>query len=152
MTDREVRLLGSGIMLLVLLFGRGALAADLPLGTVFYSPAERAELVAKRDGGTMKKGGAEDEGADQQRRVEQAPNSLPYTVTGFVKRSGGRSVLWLNGEPVPETTTDAGRPTFRLSRDHVVIDGKEIKVGETLDIISGKHVSPLPDGAIKVIP
>lgn len=141
--------------MLLLSFGE-VLAADSPLGTAFFSPKERVALVARRNGATEEmivaaekkleqgKGGSGENGGTE------APKSLPVSVSGIVSRSGGKSVVWLNGQPVAETKPDTSLPSFRLSRDHAVIDGKAVKVGETVDTVSGEHLSPLPKGAVKV--
>jgi len=158
MTDRKARFVCSAIFLLLLLAGRGVLAADYPIGTVFYSPKERVSLVARRNGATDEMVAAEEKKFEQEKDVsegkgaEEAAKSLPYAVSGIVSRSGGKSVVWLNGQPVDETPHDASLPPIRLSSDHAVIDGKSVKVGETLDTLSGESVAPLPAGAVKVVP
>jgi len=131
------RFVCGGIFLLILFSSRGVLAADKPIGTVFYSPAERSALVAARKGVDENAKGAE---------------SSRYTVSGIVIRGGGKSVTWLNGKPVVETPRDKSLPPIRVSPDRIVIDNKSVKVGETLDIISGERVSPLPAEAVKIKP
>lgn len=152
MTDSGVRFICSGIFLLMLLSAIEVLAGEQQLGTVFYSAAEREALVARRHGRSEKNALAQDENFEQGKGGEEAPKTLPFAVSGIVSRSDGKSVVWLNGKPVAENTNDASLPSLRLSSDHVVIDGKSVKVGETLDIISGERLSPLPLGAVKVLP
>ncbi len=101
------------------------------LGTVFYSSTERATLVAARSGITQ---------------------SAVYSVTGIIKRGAGKSVVWVNGRAVTETPQDPIIPTLVIGRDHVMVEGKPIKVGETLDIISGQRVLRLPEQAVRVKP
>lgn len=144
-------------MMALLLGADVALAGSLPLGTVFYSPEERRQLVDRRNG-------IVDEVVvvPETKVVEEAPlaveaeakppASRPMTVSGIVSRSGGRSVVWLNGQPVAESPADPSLPALRLSTDQASIDGKAVKVGETIDLVSGDRSSPLPDGAIKVRP
>lgn len=148
MIEKGARFIGGAILLL--LCCSDLLAADRPLGTVFYSPEERAALVAARHADTTNTG--QGQGASNDKDREESPKSLPYAVSGIVKRGGGKSVVWLNGQPVAETKLNASLPSFHLSSDHVVIDGKAVKVGETLDAVSGKRLSPLPVGAVKVKP
>lgn len=151
MPKREAHFVYCSLSLLILLCGHSALAADHHLGTIFFSPKERAELVARRVGAeeaTL----AHDEIVTTETVVKAPPTSLPYAVSGIVTRSGGKSVAWINGRPVAEAQPDASLPPIRLSHDHVVIDGKSVKVGETLDNISGKRFSPLPADSVKVIP
>lgn len=101
------------------------------IGTVFYSPAERSALVAARTGVTQ---------------------SVVYTLNGITLRGAGRSVAWINGRAVSQVPQDAAIPSLIINRDHVLIEGKSIKVGETLDIISGQRVLRLPEKAVQVKP
>lgn len=139
---------------LLLLAGRWALAAERPLGTVFFSPQERAALVTGRQPPTTEVKGAEEvkKAPEPGKKGAKAPppQSRPFTVSGIVSRKGGKSVIWLNGQPVSEAQPDPRVPPLQLSTDHALIDGKSVKVGETVDIISGKRGSSLPEGAVKV--
>jgi hypothetical protein len=58
------------------------------LGTLFYTPEERARLDKLRRGES----------------VEQAANpggiGAPRVLTGFVQRSDGRTTVWIDGNPV----------------------------------------------------
>ncbi len=110
-------------------------AAGSQLGTVFYSPSERAAIVAARSGTDAKMGEA----------------TTYYAVSGFVKREGDKSVAWINGHPVAEKPQEEGAPPISVSRDGVLIDGKPAKVGETLDATSGERSSALPPDAVTVI-
>lgn len=113
----------------LMLFGRCAHAYTI--GTVFYSNAERATLVAARSGITQ---------------------TAIYSVTGIIKRGAGKSVAWVNGRAVTETPQDPIIPTLIIGRDHVMVEGKLIKVGESLDILSGQRVLRLPEQAVRVKP
>ena len=97
------------------------------LGTLFYSPAERAELVAARSG---------------------IVQSAVYTLNGITLRGAGKSVAWINGRAV--TVPDPVIPSLIIARDHVMIEGKPIKVGETLNISSGQRGLRLPENAVQV--
>ncbi|MDO8351251.1 MAG: hypothetical protein Q7S94_08890 [Gallionella sp.] len=109
----------------------GGTAHAYSIGTVFYSNAERATLVAARSGITQ---------------------TAIYSVTGIARRGAGKSVAWINGRAVTETPQDPIIPTLVINRDHILIEGKPIKVGETLDIISGQRVLRLPEQAVRVKP
>ena len=102
-----------------------------PIGTVFYSPAERAALIAARSG---------------------IAQSAVYTLSGITERDAGKSVAWINGRAVTQRPQDAAIPTLIIKRDHVLIEDQAIKVGETLDIISGQRVLRLPEQAVRVKP
>ena len=101
------------------------------IGTVFFSPAERTSVVAARAG---------------------IAQTALYTVSGILQRSNGKSVVWVNGRAVTEMPRDEIIPTLSISRDHVRIEDKPIKVGESLDILSGQRVLPLPENAVRTKP
>ncbi len=101
------------------------------IGTLFYSPSERAALVAARSG---------------------IAQTAIYTVTGITYREAGKSIAWINGRAVNQTPQDLAIPTLVIARDHVLIEGKAIKVGESLDILSGQRVLRLPEKAVQVKP
>ena len=71
---------------LVLACAGAVSAAEIPLGSLFFTPEERARL-------------------DRMRRGESEPERAPEpgkssAVTGFVKRSDGRHTVWIDGAPV----------------------------------------------------
>lgn len=117
--------------IMLLLSGLVCAAQARELGTVFYSPAERAELVAARSG--------------------IAP-SVVYTLQGIVARGNGKSAAWINGRAIVEDPPDALIPKLVIGRDRVRIDGKTIMVGESLDIVTGQRVLRLPEDAVRVKP
>jgi hypothetical protein len=80
---RHNRLLAAALCLAASLAG----AADL--GTLFTTPEERARLDRIRRG---------DPPAGDA-TVTEAPTRAPV-VTGYVKRSDGRSTVWIDGSPV----------------------------------------------------
>ncbi len=88
------------------------------LGTLFYSQDERAQ------------------------QLEQNGGTHIYTLDGIVRRGAGESVVWINGRAV--TQTDPAFPALIISRDHVLLGGKQIRVGESLDITSGQRILHLP--------
>lgn len=93
------------------------------IGTLFYSPDERIEQTA------------------------QGGSTHIYTLNGIVQRGAGKSVVWINGHAV--TQQDPGFPALTIARDHVLLDGKQIKVGESLDIASGQRILRLPNVQVK---
>ena len=63
----------------------GPAAAADELGTLFFTPQERAAL-------------------DRMRRGEPesvVPRLARHSVTGFVRRSDGRNTVWIDGAPIP---------------------------------------------------
>lgn len=139
---------------LLLLVGREALAADGPMPTIFFSPAERAALEAARSplaGGT-EIAVREEKFVEETKIADEAPKSAIYTVSGLIRKGDGKSVAWVNGRPVMEMRREAGQPSIRVTQDHVVIDGKALKVGDSVDMLSGERVTRLPAGAVRVLP
>lgn len=120
----------NGKMLLITSLLSGLAHAET-IGTVFYSPAERGALVAARSG---------------------IAQSAIFTVNGIIQRGSKRSAAWINGRAVIEEPHDAAIPTLIIKRDHVLIEEKPIKVGETLDILSGQRGLRLPEDAVRVKP
>ncbi len=110
-----------------------ALAAPSPtgaLGTLFYSPDERAAIVQARSG------------------EKTAETASGLAVTGLVKRATGKGTVWVNGQSVPEgqAVPPAAAPTIR--HDGVVIDGSRVRVGETLNPRTGERADIVAPGAV----
>lgn len=101
------------------------------MGTVFYSPAERAALLSARNG---------------------IATGAVYSLYGIVQRGAGKSAAWINGRALTESPRDPAIPTLVIKRDHVLIGGKVIKVGETLDIVTGQHVVRIPEKSVRETP
>jgi hypothetical protein len=116
------------------------------LGRLFFTPEQRAALDARRKA-----------------RVPDTPTvaivASPTTrVDGFVRRSGGPSTVWLNGEPLGEHGADSPSivrgPTSDPRVSVPVGDGGirfSLKPGQVLDRNSGEVRDVLgPNGEIKV--
>jgi len=134
-------------LLVLLLAATGAQAQEM--GRLFFTPEQRSALDARRKA-----------------RVPDKPAASPVTespltrVDGAVRRSGGKSTVWVNGEAIPEGAQgDAARvapgasPPGRVS----VPVGEnsqryDLRVGETLDRGSGEVRDVIGDGEIKVRP
>jgi hypothetical protein len=81
-----------------------AAAVESGLGTLFYTPDERARLDRMRRGEAVVQGGDSIPGARE--------------VTGFVKRSDGRATIWIDGIPV-----QASAPRARALLDPKAVRG-----------------------------
>ncbi|MGH8745856.1 MAG: hypothetical protein ACREUK_05140, partial [Burkholderiales bacterium] len=88
----------------ILLAAASAAAAAQELGRLFFTPEQRAELDARRKARVPDKPAAV---------LIESPST---TFDGYVKRSDGKSTLFLNGEPVTEGA-DAQRAQVIPSRD-----------------------------------
>jgi hypothetical protein len=109
------------------------------LGRLFFSAEQRAALDARRKA-----------------RVPDKPAAVvvasPTTkLDGYVKRSGGPSTVWVNGEPLPEGAGEAPRIGPRVSIS-VGEGGRRaaLRPGEVLDRGSGEVRDVIGDGEIRV--
>ncbi len=125
-------LVGTGLMAGVALAAPGQPAAtEEALGTLFYSAAERAALVEARRG-----------------EADAPLRSTRMTVNGVVRRERVNSTAWVNGQPVADghTLPVAGR--VHVQRDGVTIDGKPLRVGESLDVVTQTRGDVVAPGAV----
>lgn len=135
-------------ILLGLLLAAGAAQAADELGRLFFTPAQRSALDARRK-------------ARVPDRPTAAAVASPVTrVDGYVKRSQGPSTVWMNGESLSEGAPEAPRiePPTRTSEGRVSITVGEsghrvrLKPGETLDRGSGEVKDVIGEGEIQVRP
>jgi hypothetical protein len=117
-------------------------SAAEPLGRLFYTPAQRAQLDAARGQKGRAAVGVE---PDQ-------PSPLPEVVTydGVVRRSDGKTTIWLNNRAINDGKVQSGAPvTSRLRPDGSVNLGiaqsdrsVNLKVGQSIEIVSGTIGEP----------
>ena len=102
-----------------------------PLGTLFYSPAERFSIERNRSS----------EGA----AIINFGKSI--SLKGLVRRDAHKGTTWVNGQVVDEgqSIPNAGVPV--ISAKKITIDGKSLRVGETLDVESGARLDIVPGDA-----
>jgi hypothetical protein len=139
---------GSAIRIgLALLLTAAATAhAQEPLGRLFFTPEQRTALDARRKARIPDKPAAV---------VAESPTTR---VDGQVLRSGGRSTVWVNGEPAPEGIEQEGlrvRPGRSEPGQVSVTVGEserkfDLRVGEKLDRGSGEVRDVIGDGRIRV--
>lgn len=132
-------------------------ASSVPsaLGGLILSPAQRRSLELFRNTAS----GAD---ADAQVVTGNGPlavaSDLPDTlvVSGVVLRSGNRSTVWINNQPV--YGQDAVTPLRTLAGQAGVLQqgAKDMNIkaraGQVIDVPSGQTVDLLPPGAIRIIP
>ena len=72
---------------------------------------------------------------------------LFVSLKGLVRRGTGKGTSWINGQTVPEgqAIPPAGVPI--ISSRQVTIDGKSLRVGETLDVENGAKSDFIPGNA-----
>lgn len=125
----------AALLLAALLAGGVAHAQEL--GRLFFTPEQRQALDARRKARVPDKPAA-------------AAASPTLRLDGYVKRSGGPSTVWVNGE----STEDAPRiPASSDGRVPVQVDAGGrvgLKPGETLDRGSNEVRDVIGDGEIRV--
>ena len=110
------------------------------LGRLFFTPEQRQALDQRR-----------------RARVPDRP-SAPMVVSpttrmdGYVQRRGGKSTVFVNGEPIPETDSSAprigtGRVTVNIGESGARAG---LRPGETLDRGSGEVRDVLGNGQIRI--
>ena len=99
---------------LAALLAAPAVAATDDLGVLFHTPDERARLDKLRRG--------------EPSEAVAGPVAAKPEVTGFVRRSDGRSTIWINGVPV----TVAG------SRGDALLDPRAVRSPDNVKIERGK--------------
>ena len=132
----------------ITLAGAGSAQAQ-ELGRLFFTPEQRAALDARRKA-----------------RVPDKPAAAPVTVLpttrvdGAVRRSGGKSTVWVDGQMIPEDAQAGGaRVTPRSPNPGSVsipadenTQRQDLRVGESLDRSSGVVRDVIGEGAIKIGP
>jgi hypothetical protein len=111
-----------------------------PMGRLFFTPAQRSSLDVARSQRARTTLGTE-------RTEEQAvPQEQTITYGGMVRRSDGKSTVWINGRPVTEQEGVGGGATVvgRVGADGSVSlqnpqSGRSVslKPGQSLELLSG---------------
>ena len=114
-------------------------SASQEVGRLFFTPEQRAALDARRRARVPDKAAAV---------VVASPTTK---LDGYVKRSGGPSTVWVNGEPLPEGAGDAPRIGPRVSIS-VGEGGRRatLRPGEAIDRDTGEVRDVLGDGEIRI--
>lgn len=108
-------------------------ASGARLGTVLYSVAERQAIVRARAG---------DLSGDSTQATQE------ISVNGVVKRQGKNSTAWVNGQPVREGEAVIPAQGLSITPGGIKLDGKNVKVGEKLDLVTRERTDVLPPGAL----
>ena len=118
--------------------------SEARVGRLFFTPEERADMDRKRFAI------APAPPAPKPAPVEAAPPPRDdVTLNGFVRRSSGHMTTWVNG--VPEND----RSRLDESGDVRVVHGSkavELRVGDTVDPITGRRQPLLHGGRVAVKP
>lgn len=107
-----------------------AQADKADLNTLFYTPLERQAIALARKG-------SPDE-------VQQATSVFQYQ--GIVRRGAGKNTLWINGKSLPE----GARQTPQTHGFDAVVEGARLRVGQSIDSVSGQRSDVVVPGAVTV--
>lgn len=125
------------LLLVCMAFSHGVAAQEL--GRLFFTPEQRDALDARR-----------------RARVPDKPAAVPMAISpttrldGYVRRSDGRSTVWVNGD-----TADDTRPQADGSVSVIGDSGERVRLkpGQVLDRGSGEVTDVLGErGEIRVRP
>ena len=78
-----------------------------------------------------------------QKAITPRPHTAPVTLNGYVKRSDGKSTVWVNQQPVQENMTLDDMHIGQLERQLEAPKGKKSSTAEKLNIripVNGQHV------------
>ena len=133
----------TSIVLLVLLLPLASHAAE-PLGRLFFSPEQRAQLDALR---TKKVVAA-------QAKDEPAPEFITYN--GIIRRDDGKTTVWVNNKSLSENDIrDSASLVGRIERDGRILiqpvqsaaaPALRLKVGQSAELQSGRVAEPFAAG------
>ncbi|MES2257607.1 MAG: hypothetical protein V4724_03760 [Pseudomonadota bacterium] len=139
MTPRLVSTSAASLMTVLLATLAGAAqpawADGLPLGRLFSTPQERAQLDARRNGSVadpMTSASQAAAAAAAAAAVAAAVPPQPLQLDGVVQRSGGKSTIWVNQAPLAASDgklLDNRSVVLRLPSGKRVI----LKPGQTYD-------------------
>jgi hypothetical protein len=129
----------------------GPAASAQPVGRLFFTPTERAQLDHAR---AQKRVPQQPTTATAQ-PVDTRPETQVITYNGIVRRSDGKSILWLNSKPADEKEALSGlavtgrvRPDGRVT---LQVPGSgssvDLKVGQRAELQTGKVSESRPEQA-----
>ena len=108
-----------------------------PLGRLFFTPAQRASLDIARSRRARNE-------LSSEKSEEAAPAAQSITYGGMVRRSDGKSTIWINGRPFNESEQTSGPVVGRIRQDGGILlqlpqssRSVELKVGQTVELLSG---------------
>lgn len=100
------------------------------LGTLFYSPSERSTISSAREGKTG----------------DETASGL--AVSGIIKRDNGKGTVWINNKAVAEGQPVPPAAAPGITTQGITIDGKPVRVGETVNLVTGEKTDLIPSGAV----
>ncbi|MBS1197543.1 MAG: hypothetical protein H6R18_1328 [Proteobacteria bacterium] len=123
--------LATRVLLLIVQIPLAAAATETgQLGTLFYTPSERATITASREGKANNE------------------TTTGLTLGGIIKREHGKGTVWVNGRPVAEGQPVPPAQTPKINAQGITIDSKSVRVGETVNLVTGERTDIVPPGAV----
>jgi hypothetical protein len=146
----------SFVMFCALTVASAAIAAEPPLGRFFFTPAERTRLDQAR---IQKQRAPNTVIADT---IAPPPLAEVITYSGIVRRSDGKSILWLNNRPAEEKEALSALPVNgRVGADGAVTlyvpqtgSTVQLKVGQRAELQTGTIAEgrPTPAASTSITP
>lgn len=99
------------------------------LQTLFYTPAQRQEMSHARQG------------------LAGIAEATSTRLNGVVHRAAGKGTVWLNHQPHREGSPPGGP----IRGVDALVDGRQLRVGESVDKVSGERTDVLVPGAVRVV-
>lgn len=108
------------------------------LGRLFFTPAQRASLDVARAQRARTTVGTEGDGQ------EAVPAAQSITYGGLVRRSDGRTTMWLNNQPIHDTASPGAGIVTRVRPDGTITlqapqsaRSVDLKPGQSVELLSG---------------
>ncbi len=120
-----------------LLLGAGPAAAAEPLGKLFFTPAQRASLDVARSQKSRVTLSAE------KNEEEAAPTPEVVTYGGMVRRSDGKTTIWLNNRAVQGNERAGGTSIVGRVRPDGGVSLQHPQTGRSVDLKPGQRVELL---------
>lgn len=127
---------------LVFAIAAGAAGAAEPLGRLFFTPAQRAQLDAARSQKARAPLAANKE--------ESTPAPEVVTYRGLVRRSDGKTTVWINDRAIDDGRIASGiQLNGRVRPDGSIVlevpqteRSVRLKVGQSVEVLSGAIAEP----------
>jgi hypothetical protein len=124
------------------MFAAAAWSAE-PLGRFFFTPQQRAELDAargKRSPAPPRPAPVVEPATDSDAQAGAPRPPQVITYSGMVRRSDGRSVLWLNEQPMDAKEALARLPLAGRVRPDGAVSLQDPHSGRTIDLKVGQSI------------
>lgn len=92
---------------------------------------ERTAITAAREGKTA---------------ATETPSGLH--LSGIVKRAKGKGTVWMNQRPLAEGETIPPAAVPHITTDGVTLEGKPVRVGQTVNLLTGERHDLLGPGSL----